>query len=66
MAEIWKPKDPKLLISWIQAILEEASDELSDWEINFIDDMKLILDGGWTLTQNQEDKLEQIYADKTS
>lgn len=66
MAEIWKPKDPQLLKSWVDAILVEASDKLNDWETKFIVDIQMRLDLGARLTQAQEDKLEQIYADKTS
>lgn len=65
MSGIWKPKDPILLIHWLEAILEESSDNLNDWEINFISDINIKLNNGWTLTQNQEEKLEQIYANKT-
>jgi len=66
MAEMWKPKDPKLLRSWLDAIIDEASDELNDWEKNFIDNMERTMNEGWTLSRSQEEKLEQIYARKTS
>lgn len=66
MSEMWKPKDPELLKSWVKAIMEEASDELTDWESRFVSDMEIRLTRGYVLTQSQEDKLEQIYAEKTS
>jgi hypothetical protein len=66
MAEMWKPKDQDLLRNWVEAILMEASDDLNDWEKNFISDMENRLDRGQRLTQLQEEKLEQIYAAKTS
>lgn len=66
MAEMWKPKDPNLLRSWLDAILMEASDKLNDWETKFISDMEDIMDVGRRLSQSQEEKLEQIYAAKTS
>jgi hypothetical protein len=66
MAEMWKPKDPTLLRSWLDAILDEASDELNDWETKFISDMEKRLDLNLRLSQAQEEKLEQIYAGKTS
>jgi hypothetical protein len=65
MAEVWKPKDLELLKSWRDAILNEASDELTDWEANFIDSIGQRLDKGQQLTKAQEDSLERIYADKT-
>lgn len=66
MSKIWKPKDPGLLKLWVQTILDEASDELNDWESNFIIDIQNRLERGYTLTETQEEKLEQIYAEKTA
>ena len=66
MPPIWKPKDPELLKSWVEAIIAEASDELTMWETKFIEDMQTRLNHGWPLTQSQEEKLEQIYAERTS
>lgn len=66
MAEMWKPKDPVLLRSWVHSILDEALEELNEWECNFILEIQVRLDNNVQLTQAQEDKLEQIYADKTS
>lgn len=66
MAPIWKPKDPKILKGWINDILTEASDTLTDWESRFIADMDMRLTVGSTLTESQEQKLEEIYAEKTS
>jgi hypothetical protein len=65
MSEIWKPKDHKLLQEWIDAILEEASDELSDWENSFMASIQRRLDRTGELSQSQEDTLERIYAAKT-
>ncbi len=66
MAPIWKPKDPDLLKSWVESVMKEASDELSDWESRFINDMHERLEKGYVLTEYQENKLEEIYAEKTS
>lgn len=66
MAEIWKPKDPALLRIWCNRIIEEAVEDLNEWECKFITDIQIKLDNGWALSKAQEDKLEQIYADKTS
>jgi hypothetical protein len=65
MAEKWKPTSPEILKSWIGALGDESSDELSDWEIKFITDMNDRLKWGIVLTQSQEEKLEEIYAEKT-
>jgi hypothetical protein len=65
MAEKWKPTEPEVLQSWIDALQYEASDDLSDWESNFVNDMANRLMRGSTLTQSQEEKLEEIYAEKT-
>lgn len=66
MAKIWQPQPTEVLQSWINAITEEASDQLNDWETKFVEDMQVRVLNGWPLTQAQEQKLESIYADKTS
>lgn len=66
MAKIWQPQSFEVLQSWIDAIIDEASDNLNDWETNFIEDMSIRVANKWTLTENQEKKLEAIYAEKTS
>lgn len=65
MAPIWHPKNQEVLKSWVEAVLDEASDELNDWESDFIQDMENKLSSGQLLNQNQEEKLEQIYAKYT-
>ncbi len=66
MAEMWKPKSPEVLKQWINDVVEEASDRLSAWEMKFIADMEVRVTNGQPLTEQQEKKLEEIYADKTS
>lgn len=66
MAPIWKPQPFEVLNQWINDILEEASDDLTDWETKFIEDMHVRVLNKWPLTETQEKKLESIYADKTS
>jgi hypothetical protein len=66
MAKIWEQQPFEVLKQWIDDILEEASDDLNDWETKFIDDMNIRVINGWPLTETQEKKLESIYADKTS
>jgi hypothetical protein len=65
MAQMWTPKDPEILKSWVQAIIDEASDDLNMWETKFIADMERLLQEGRTLTEAQESKLESIYGEKT-
>lgn len=66
MAKVWQPQPYEVLRGWIDAILEEASDDLNDWETKFIEDMNIRVNNKWPLTETQEKKLESIYADKTS
>lgn len=66
MARVWQQQPFEVLQQWIDDILEEASDELNDWETKFIDDMRIRVSNKWPLTETQEKKLESIYADKTS
>lgn len=65
MSEVWKPQPFEVLKQWVDAIMEEASDELNDWESTFIADISVKIYNGWQLTKAQHDKLEQIYAEKT-
>lgn len=67
MPLIWKPRDKEILQHWIDVIMERASDlfDVDDWEYAFIEniDARLQYD---SLTEAQEDKLEQIYVKHTS
>lgn len=65
MAKIWQPEPIEVYMQWIKDIIEEASDDLSDWETSFIDNLQRRLAYGNNLTQPQAEKLESIYAEKT-
>lgn len=65
MSKIYKPQSKEVIQSWIDAILEEASDKINDWEANFIDSIQTSLNRYGKLTEAQENKLENIYAEKT-
>ena len=65
MSEMWRPQENETLRTWILTILDEASDELNDWETNFISNVYNRVFSNQPLTQNQEERLEQIYAHKT-
>lgn len=41
--------------------IEEYDDQLNDWERNFIDSIRNQLERGCVLTENQVEKIEQIY-----
>lgn len=66
MTRIWQPQPFEVLSNWVDTIIDEASDDLNEWELNFINDMKIRIDNRWSLTRIQEEKLESIYAEKTS
>lgn len=66
MAKIWEQQSFEVLQSWVDSILTEASDDLNDWETNFINDIQIRIANRWPLTETQEKKLESIYAEKTS
>lgn len=66
MAKIWEPQPTDVYKNWVDTILDEASDELTDWEINFIESINNQLVSGRTLSQKQADIVERIYAEKTS
>lgn len=65
MAKQWTPQPRSTYRYWVEAILMEASDKLSDWEKNFIDDIDNRLNFN-DLTEAQANKLEQIYTKHTS
>ena len=66
MAEVWKPKDREILKHWFNDIMQEASDQLTPWEMNFMVAVEKRLDNNNPLTEEQEKKLEEIYAEYTS
>jgi len=65
MAEQWKSQSPKVHREWLDTIIKEASDKLNDWETTFIESIERQLDRRTPLTQAQEEKLEDIYANYT-
>jgi len=65
MSEIWKPQSIEVYRGWTDAILSEASEQLTDWEAKFVSDMDDRLSMLASLTQAQAEKLETIYAKYT-
>lgn len=61
----WKPQSNEVHRAWINAIIDEAQDSLSTWEMGFITSITTIVEKGWGLSQKQEEILERIYAEKT-
>lgn len=66
MAEVWKSKGLDTCRQWLETILLESEEKLNDWERTFLGSIEDKLDMGRVLTRAQEEKLEQIYAEKTS
>ena len=64
--KIWQPQPFEVLQQWIDTIQDEASDKLSNWEINFMENISSRVASKWPLTQRQEEILEKIYSEKTS
>lgn len=50
--------------SILQTIIDEAQDKLTAWELSFLSNIEMKLDKGFSLTEDQADKLEQIYSDR--
>jgi hypothetical protein len=65
MPNIWKPQSIEIYKRWIDAILEEASDDLSKWEEDFLESLQARLDFHKDLTERQAEVLERIYKEKT-
>lgn len=66
MAEMWKPYDAQTYEMWVAAIKDEASDRLTDWETNFVENINNQLDYNANLSKAQSDTLERIYTKYTS
>jgi len=66
MAKMWHPQPKEVIQSWIDSLLTEASDELSNWEEEFIESCQKGLNKYGHLTEAMESTLEKIYANKTN
>lgn len=65
MSKIWQPKPNETLQYWLDTILDEAVDDLTEWEANFIDSVGIRITRKLNLSEKQEQILESIYAEKT-
>ena len=65
MSQIWKPQPIAIYMSWCEAIMDEASEELNNWESNFITSIHARLASKTPLTEKQANILERIYTEKT-
>ena len=65
MSRMWTPQSIEIYKSWVDALIMEASDELSQWEQDFVLSIQNRLTSGANLTESQANKLEQLYAAKT-
>lgn len=66
VAPIWKSKEQHIYQGWIDAILTEASDELTEWETNFVSSLQDQLLKKGRLSEAQEKILDRIYTEKTA
>lgn len=67
MSKVWEPQHIDVYRDWVKAILEEASNELTDWENSFIASIEERLNKyNRNLSQAQAEALERIYTNKTS
>lgn len=64
MAIVWKQKPFEVLEHWVKTIYMDGID-LNEWETTFLEDMTVKVANKWPLTEAQERKLENIYAEKT-
>lgn len=62
---MWSPQSIEVYQHWVNTLTNEASDDLTDWELDFIDSISHRLDLGNNLTESQANKLESIYSSKT-
>ena len=65
MAKVWEPEPIEVYQAWIETISDEASDNLTNWENQFIVSLMERLHSGRNLTQAQAETLERIYSEMT-
>lgn len=58
-------RDKEVLQEWISSIMDEAWEELTPWEQDFVSSVEQQLNRKGHLSFKQEDILEKIYAEKT-
>lgn len=46
---------------WLETLITEHSDDLNDWEKNFVNDMDMKFESEQEFTTAQMNKLEQIF-----
>lgn len=51
---------------WIDTIIDESSDKLTDWERSFLDSIGNWIASGKTLSEKQHEVLEKLYTKYTS
>jgi hypothetical protein len=62
MSKVWQPQDKDVYRKWIEDIIMESEEKLTDWERGFISSLETRLDNNWQLSEPQAMKLESIYA----
>lgn len=65
MSKIWHPQDIGVYKEWVNSIVVESEESLTEWELNFINSIEGQLSQGRILSQKQAEILERIYAEKT-
>ena len=65
MAQMWKSQPKEVYQEWIDTLIMEASDELTDWEERFLTSIQSYLLRNGKLSESQAETLEKIYASKT-
>lgn len=66
MSKIWQPQSHLVYETWIDTIISEASNELNDWEIKFIESMRERVIMKLNISELQAEKLESIYVKYTN
>ncbi len=64
MPPMWIRQPKEVYQAWYDAIIEEASDILNDFENSFMSNIEGFIQRG-TITERQAETLERIYSEKT-
>lgn len=67
MAQMWKPQPREVILGWLDALQDkkELTEDLTEWEMNFVESIRRQIRYKESLTEQQQETLEIIYANKT-
>ena len=59
----WKPQPREVIAEWIDKV-NCLGRQLTDWDLSFMKTVTKYVERGWSLSQKQEEILENLYTEK--